>query len=223
MTLTTSDPKIVIVDDDTVIRDGLPLLLPRVQFSAAFADTESFLLSSPTADMVLLDLNLQGTGRVGVRQAADAVRAVSAAGYRVCVYTNERRRHVLLGCLMAGAQGVVHKAEPMRALSDAVDRIAAGEVVITQALVGLAELVERRAALPKLSDRQRQVLSGRARGESFQSIADRLFITRRTAEEHMAIVSGKFADYLQTHSAADLERLLGFDDGALLTWAGPVS
>lgn len=106
-------------------------------------------------------------------------------------------------------QGIVHKAEPMSALS------AAREIGITQALVGLAELAERRAALPKLSDPQGQLLSGRARGESFQSIA---FITRRAAKEHMSIVTAKFATYLQTHSAAGLERLLGFDDGELLTW-----
>lgn len=217
-----SGPRIAIVDDDTVIRHGLALLLPAIDVAGAYRDTESLLAIRPAVDVVLLDLNLQGTGRAGVRQGADAVRAVRGADYRVCVYTNERRRHVLVGCLIAGAQGIVHKAEPLLALSAAVDEIAAGEVVITQALVGLAELADRQSALPKLSDRQRQVLSGRARGESFQSIANRLHVTRRTAEEHMSIVTAKFASYLQTHSAADLERMLGFDDGELLTWETPI-
>lgn len=211
-------PQVVIVDDDTVIRDGIPLLIPQLEFVGGFPDTETFLAAEVAADVVLLDLTLRGTGKVGALQAVDATAAVCAAGYRVCTYTNDRRRPVLLGCLMAGALGVVHKSEPMSVLEQAIERVAAGEIVITQSLVGLAELAERRDALPRLSERQRQVLSGRARGESFLSIASRLMITRKTAEEHMSIVSEKFASYLRTHSAADLERVLGLDSGDLGEW-----
>jgi two-component system nitrate/nitrite response regulator NarL len=157
-----------------------------------------------------------GTGRLGVRQGATAVAAVAAAGYRVLIYTNERRRAVLVACLAAGASGVVHKAEPIAELREAITAVAHGEIVITPALVGLAELAERRGGLPTLSPRQRQVLSARARGEPFQSIADRLYISRKTTEEHMAIVTAKFADYLHDHSAADLERQLGFAPGDVL-------
>jgi DNA-binding NarL/FixJ family response regulator len=126
---------------------------------------------------------------------------------------------VLAGCLAAGASGIVHKAEPIAALRTAISRVASGEFVITQALVGLAELVERLGELPTLSPRQREVLSARARGESFRSIAQRLFISPRVAEEYMAVVTAKFADFLRDHSAADLERLLGLAPGDLLDWS----
>jgi two-component system nitrate/nitrite response regulator NarL len=143
------------------------------------------------------------------------VLACATAGYRVCLYSNERRRHLLLRCLQAGAQGVVHKAEPTETLADALFQVAAGAVVITTGLIGLAELAERREQLPTLTDRQRQVLSGRARGETFRSIARRLTISEKTAQEHWSVVTEKFAGYLRTHSAADLERLLGLDTGEL--------
>ncbi|MGW4813027.1 LuxR C-terminal-related transcriptional regulator [Kitasatospora cineracea] len=201
------------MDDDTVIREGLPYLLPELRVVLAVSSVQELLAARPAADVVLLDLVLTGTGRTGVRQGAAAVEAVVAAGRRVLIYTNERRREVLVGCMAAGARGVVHKAEPLPALAGAVAEVAADRMVITQALVGLAE---RRCWLPSLTDRQHEVLSARARGEAFRSIAERLFISKKTAEEHMSVVTAKFADFLRDHSPADLERELGLGPGDLL-------
>ncbi|MGW4807901.1 LuxR C-terminal-related transcriptional regulator [Kitasatospora sp. NPDC004272] len=208
--------RVAVVDDDTVIREGLPHLLPGVRVVLAVSSVEELLAARPETDAVLLDLVLTGTGRTGVRQGAAAVEAVARAGHRTLIYTNERRREVLVGCMAAGARGVVHKAEPLAALAAAVDEVAADRVVITQALVGLAELAERRGGLPSLTPRQREILSARARGEAFRSIAERLFIGKKTAEEHMAVVTAKFADFLRDHSPADLERELGLGPGDLL-------
>ena len=207
------------MDDDTAIRTGLPLLIPELEFVGVYASTEALLLERREAQVVLLDLHLHGTGAAGVNQGALAVRSVVEAGYPVCIYTNERRRHVLVGALAAGARGVVHKAEPLAAVTQALTAVIAGEIVITQALVGLAELAERRHALPTLTERQRQVLSARARGESFRSIGDRFFISKKVAEEHMAVVNSKFAEYVRDHSPADLERLLGLESGDLIEWS----
>jgi two-component system nitrate/nitrite response regulator NarL len=208
--------RVASIDDDTVIRRGLPVLLDHVEVVGSYPDTGEFLTAHIDVDVVLLDLVLTGTGRPGVVQGAAAIRALITASHRVLIYTNERRRAVLVACLAAGACGVVHKAEPISALEDAITTVASGEVVITQALVGLAELAERRGELPTLSARQRQVLSARARGEPFQSIADRLYISRKTAEEYMAAVTNKFAEFLRDHSAADLERHLGIAPGDVL-------
>lgn len=191
--------RVVAVDDDTVIREGLPLLIPGFEVVAVFADVESFLMDPPPTDVVLLDLKLDGTGPGGFMRGVAAVQAVAAA-HRVLVYTNERRRIVLASCLTDGARGVVHKAEPVEALASAITEIAEGRIVITQALTGLAELVERRGALPGLSPRERQVLAGRARGESFRSIAARLYVSEKTAAGYMDQVKAKFADYLRTRS-----------------------
>ncbi|WP_194904119.1 LuxR C-terminal-related transcriptional regulator [Catenulispora rubra] len=207
--------RVVGIDDDTIMRDGLALLLTAHDVTATFPSVTEFLRAAPRADVVLVDLKLSGTGRVAELQGQAAVRAVAGAGYPVLVYTNERRRAVLVGCLAAGARGVVHKAEPLDALADAVSRVAEGHTVITQALTGLAELAGRRGRIPSLSPRQREVLAGRARGESFAAIAARLFITPKTTEEHMAKVTEKFAEYLRTHSPADLERHLGLDPAEL--------
>ncbi|MCW2913169.1 MAG: hypothetical protein JWN52_1237 [Actinomycetia bacterium] len=213
--------RVAMVDDDTIMRDGLPLLLPQIEVVASFANTDALLAAAPEAEVVLVDLKLAGTGRVPVVQGPAAVHAVAAAGYPVLVYTNERRRAVLVNCLAAGARGVIHKAEPLSALHKAVTRVTEGQIVITQALTGLAELAERRGRLPGLTPRERQVLSGRARGESFRSIGERLFITDRTAEGYMKGVTEKFATFLRDHSPADLEHYLGLEPADLTDWQAP--
>lgn len=208
--------KLAIVDDDTAIRDGMPLLLPSIDVVAQYAGVDELIDARPTVDLVLLDLHLNGTGVHRRRQGRAAVRLAVAHDYCVLIYTNERRRRVLVECLAAGASGVLHKAEPISALESAIADVVAGDTVITQALVGLAELAERRGELAQVSPRQREVLSGRARGESYGSIARRLYITEGVAHEHMQIVTRKFADFLRSHSAADLERYLGFAPGDLM-------
>jgi DNA-binding NarL/FixJ family response regulator len=210
--------RLVVIDDDTVIREGLPLLVgERADVVGAFSDVAGYLASPPACDLCLLDLHLVGTQLSAGPQGARAVEAVAATGTPVLIYTNERRRWVLAGCLAAGARGIVHKAEPLHALVEAIDSVLAGHPVVTTALAGLAETCQRHGRLPDLSPRQVEVLRLRARGVPFKSIAPRLGIQRKTAEEHMAGVVTKFADYLHTHSAADLERALGIAVDDLLS------
>jgi DNA-binding NarL/FixJ family response regulator len=211
--------RVACVDSNTVIREGLPNLLSRVQVTAAYDSVEALLTDRPDVDVVLLDLVLRHSDNQALHQGAAAVRTAVQAGYRVIIHTDERRREVLAGCLALGARGIVHKSESLAVLEQAVLDVIEGAVVTTNALVGLAEVVERHGELPSLSARQRQILSARARGESFRSIAERLFISRKTAEGHMELIVAKFAEYLREHSPADLERLLGLGPGDVFDWS----
>lgn len=214
---TVTAPAVVCLDDDTLIREGVLRLLGGVRVVGAFARVEDLLGARPAADVALVDLGLRNPeddtpSLHGMR----GVAAVADAGYRVLIYSNERRRHVLAGCLAAGASGIAHKSEPLTTLREAITSVADGRMVITTALAGLAEVVERRGRMGGLSPRQSEVLRARARGESFKSIGARLYISPKTAEEYMAEVTRRFAHYLRDHSAADLERRLGIGSGDLL-------
>ena len=209
----------VCVDDDTLIREGVARLLVGLNVVATYARVEALLEALPEADVVLLDLSIPAAlagSPVNVLQGVRGVAAVAQAGYRVLIYTNERRREVLAGCLAAGANGVVHKSEPLPVVVEAARQVAAGQVVITTALTGLAEAITRRGTMAPLPPRQGEVLRARARGESFKHIGARLHIAPKTAEEYMSEVTQRFAEYLRDHSAADLERHLGVGPGDLL-------
>ena len=212
----TAPITVAVIDDDTIVREGLAALLPRHRVVCAFDHHGEFLTRKPDVQLVILDLNLDGTGGTGLRHGAAAIADLRAAGYPVLIYTNENRRLVLAGCLAAGAGGVVHKTQPLAALAEAVSAVHAGRTVITSALTGLAEAVDRYGRLPTLTPRQRQVLAARARGRTFRRIASDLGISEKMAHEHMGAVTAKFADYLRTHSSADLEHALGLAKGDLL-------
>jgi DNA-binding NarL/FixJ family response regulator len=209
--------RVAIVDDDTVLREGLPRLLTRcepVLTARTVAELTARLRTNGPVDVVILDLNLNGRGDdPDPLHGRRGIAALTAAGQRCLVYTSERRRYVLASCYLAGALGVVHKTEPLTNLEDAVDLVSKGGIVVTTAIAGLVELVSRQGALPQLTDRQVQVLRARARGESFPSIGRRLGIAPKTAEEHLTVVARKFADLFAGASPADLERELGIAVG----------
>jgi DNA-binding NarL/FixJ family response regulator len=212
--------RIAVIDDDTLIREGIAARIPEFDLVVAAHSLEQFRTLAAGADpidLVIVDLHLH---RPGVRPAPAQGRRVITelvdSGRRCIIYTNERRRLALAGCLAAGAHGLVHKTEPVAALSDAVNTVMAGGFVVTPAVAGLVEVVASAGKLPTLSPRQTQVLKCRARGQSFASVARQLFISERTAEDHMNAVVTKFADFLTTHSPADLERELGIGPGDLL-------
>ncbi len=91
-----------VVDDDTVMRQGLQLLMaPYGMQIQPFADVPALLRAQPDVDVVLLDLDLSRTGSGGVLQGRHAV----AAHWPVLIYTNQRRRLVLAACLAAPVHG----------------------------------------------------------------------------------------------------------------------
>jgi two-component system nitrate/nitrite response regulator NarL len=202
---------IAVVDPNTAVRAGLPLMLSSFAFSATYANCADALADHPDADVMMLAANTCDGGLPG-RRDLDNVAACVAAGYRVCIYTLDRRPHFLARCLRAGAHGVVLKSDPLDALVECLRRVARGGIAIS-----------RNAALPDptadgvtiaLTPRQQQVLAGRARGESFHRIARRLGISERTAHDHWSAIARRFSEFLMTHSPADLERSLGLDPGA---------
>lgn len=219
-----SSPKalrVSLIDDDTALREGLPYVLPGVRFVGVCRNTHEFLTVGPQpgeVDVVLLDLNLnlnQG-GLSNGPQGRRAVQVAAAAGYRILIYTGERRRAVLAGCYLAGARGIVHKTDSINRLYEGIERVAAGQTIVTPAVAGLLDTIAAAGRIRPLTQRQADVLAGRARGETYAAIGRRLHISPRTAEEYMQDVIVKFRGLLETHTPAELERQLGLAPGDLM-------
>ncbi|MGW5240939.1 DNA-binding response regulator [Monashia sp. NPDC004114] len=209
--------RVAVIDDSTVIRGGFALVHPGLEVVGTFASVEEFDTSPRDCDVVVLDLLLRGPrpGTHSTQQGRTAIRSLRAQGHRVCLYTDERRALVLAMCLRAGASGVVHKSDPPQVATRAVHDIAKGQVVVTQSLVGLTELLDRRGARLELSPRQRQVISARARGRHWNDISGSLFITEGVAREHYQAACLKLRDYLCDTSAGDIEHAFGVGPGDL--------
>lgn len=194
-------------------------MLPEVRFVLVCRNVHEFLTLGPKpveVDVVLLDLNLNSGIASSGPHGRRAVQTIAQAGYRVLIYTGERRRAVLAGCYLAGAQGIVHKTESMGRLHEGIERVANGRTIVTPAVAGLLDAIAKAGRIRPLTQRQADVLAGRARGETYAAIGRRLHISPRTAEEYMHDVVEKFRGLLVTHTPAELEFELGLAPGDLM-------
>jgi len=207
-----------VIDDSTVIRGGFATVHPELDVVATYASVEEFEADPVPCDVVVLDLLLRGPQGAATRtkQGRMAIRAIRSMDLPVCLYTDERRAIVLALCLRAGAQGVVHKSDPPAVTVRAIEDVRAGTVVVTQSLIGLTELLDRRGAPLDLSPRQREVISARARGRHWSDVAASLFITEDTAREHYRAACAKLRHYLRHTSPGDIERAVGLAPGDVL-------
>lgn len=206
----------VIVDDATVIRASLPALIPEIDFVEAFPNAEALLKAAPQVDLVVLDLHLANSRQPDARQGIAAIRSLINAGYRVCVYTQEERRFVLAACVAAGALGVVSKAASVDEARTAFTEVGQGRIVVPQSLIGLMEVLVRRDCITLLGPRQREVLAGRARGQTYAEMSKRMYLAESTLRGYWQELSGQVTRYLQQTAPGDIEHALGLGPGDLL-------
>lgn len=224
---TAQRPQIAVVDDGSQTRDTFHLAYPALAVTGAFATVEALLEQHPRASLIVLDLMLSTSlDAPGLLQGPQAIQALRAVGYRVCLYTDERRLLVLAHCLASGATGLVRKSDSLKTNQETFLAVANGHTVVASSMIGLAELLNRRGRLPELTLRQTQVLNARARGEPWKILARRLGITPKTAYDRLESVMDKMVLYLQEarlgtdYSPADVERALGLAPGDLMD-SGP--
>ncbi|MEV4479555.1 LuxR C-terminal-related transcriptional regulator [Micromonospora coxensis] len=209
-------PAVAVVEDAALMRDSFSLLMPGLDVVAAVASVEELTVRRPVVDVVLLDLHLANLEQPDVRQGIAAIRALTGYGYRVCVYSQEERRFVLAACIAAGASGVVSKALPTGRAQQLFLEVAAGGTVMPQSVVGILEVLVRRDCITLLSERQRQVLHGRARGLSYAQVAKQLFVSESTLRGYWLDLTRSLSESLRDLTPGEIERALGLAPGDLL-------
>ncbi|UQE75439.1 response regulator transcription factor [Gordonia sp. PP30] len=189
-----SDPapiRVMVVDDHPMWRDGVARDLTDEGFDVvAAADgvqraTEMARAYQP--DVVLMDMQLpDGNGA----QATVAVLAVSPNS-RILVLSASEERDDVLEAIKSGAGGYLVKSAQRSELVAAVRATAAGQTVFTPGLAGLVLGEYRRLAkdpaddAPALTERETEVLRYVAKGLSSRQIAERLYLSPRTVENHV--------------------------------------
>jgi DNA-binding NarL/FixJ family response regulator len=194
--------RVLVADDQAVIRDGLALLLstaPDLDVVGVAADgveaVELALRVRP--DVVLLDLrmpNLDGAG-------ATAALAAQAPGVRVLILTTYADDEAVLPALRAGAAGYLTKDTTGEALFAAIRDVAAGRTVLDAAVQArLVALLREPVASPistadespgDLTPREIDVVRLVAEGLSNRQIARRLFVGEATVKTHLNHVLSK--------------------------------
>ena len=189
--------RVVIGEDEALLREGMVLLLERAGFDVVAAEDDATRLVSAVLhhrpDIVLTDIRMPPDGTDDGLRAALTVRSqLPRTG--VVVLSQHLSRQYALDLLAGGPAGVGYLlkqrvADANRFAAD-LRRVATGGTVldpeIVAAAVARAEQVDH--SVSRLTPRQREVLSLLAQGLSNTGIADSLVITEKSVVEHVSKV-----------------------------------
>lgn len=183
---------VLLVDDHPVVRSGLRAVIDsgeavRVIGEAATGEEALTLASQLHPDVVLCDLRL-GTGMDGIATTA-ALRALAPAP-AVLILTTFDRDAEIIGAMEAGAAGYLLKEVDPEVIVDGIHRAAAGEVVLAPDLASRV-LKGMHRPLPRLTEREAEVLRLLATGSTNKEIARTLFVTEATVKSHLAHIFTK--------------------------------
>jgi two-component system response regulator NreC len=193
---------IVLVDDHTVVRRALRVLLeeePGFEVVAEAEDADGAIryVRGHKPDVLILDLNMPG------RASLEAIPEMQEASpeTKIVVLTMQKEPAFARQALQQGVLGYVLKEAADDELVQAVRSAAAGETYLQPAL-GARLAAEPRAAATDLSERETDVLRLIALGHTNAEIAEQLYISVRTVETHRAHIQQK----LGVSSRAELVR-----------------
>jgi DNA-binding NarL/FixJ family response regulator len=182
--------RVMVVDDHPVWRDGVRNDLEasgRAVVVAEAADggeaIERAIEVMP--ELVLMDLNLPTV------RGVEAIRRIveQSPHVKVLVLSASGEEADVLEAVKVGASGYLLKSATATELADAVTRVRAGEPVFSPSLAALVLGEFRRmsaaAAEPGLTARETEVLKLVAKGYTYREIADKLFISVKTVQNHV--------------------------------------
>jgi DNA-binding NarL/FixJ family response regulator len=198
--------RVVIADDQRVVRDGLVTILGAmdgVQVVGAAEDGAAAvsLATEHDAGVVLMDLRMPGVDGV---EATRALRAGHPA-IAVVVLTTYTDDESILAALQAGAAGFLTKNASPGDIRRALEAAAAGQSVLDAGAAARLVLAAGRepaagrpgpgglpGALPDgLTEREGEVLTLIAQGLSNAEIASQLFVSRSTVKTHINQIFAK--------------------------------
>jgi DNA-binding NarL/FixJ family response regulator len=203
--------RVVIGEDETLLREGLSLVLEREGFevAAAAADGEQLVRAAldHRPELVVTDIRMPPTHSDEGLRAALAIRSELPATAVLVLSQHAQRRYAaeLLGDQPAGVGYLLKQriGELDQFCAD-VRRVCSGGTVLDPELVGtlLGRARPDGDPLDALTERQRDVLALMAEGRSNAAIAERLVISEKAVVKHVSNVY----DQLGLAPAADDHR-----------------
>jgi DNA-binding NarL/FixJ family response regulator len=186
--------RVVIADDEALLREGLARLLEDAGFEVAGrcgdADALLRMVDARKPDVAIVDIRMPpGHADDGLIAAQEIRRRHPHVGVLVLShYLDSRYAARLLEEVPAGAGYLLKdRVSEVAVVADALRRIDEGECVIDPTIV--SRLVARKRArgpLDVLTEREREVLALVAEGHSNGAIGEKLFLSRKTVDSHIS-------------------------------------
>jgi two-component system, NarL family, response regulator YdfI len=190
--------QILIVDDHTIVRSGLRLLLETADHLEVVGEAENGRVALTLAadlqpDVILMDLRMpemDGLTAIGHLQAEQPHIAV-------IILTTYNEDEMMLRGLQAGARGYLLKDMSRDSLIDTIEAAVRGDTLLKPEILQRVLAAQQPAAAPvvaaniDLTERELEVLRVAAEGETNKGIGLRLGITDRTVKAHLSSIYNK--------------------------------
>lgn len=195
--------RVVICDDHSIFREGIKNVLARNPALEVVGEAADGLAAVETVkrqrpDLVVMDIAMPGqSGIEATRELTQALPEI-----RVIILSVHSRKTFIMEALKAGARGYVLKDSAGDKLLDAVSAVLRGECYLDSPVAG--HIVDEFIKLPekdsapeetqsqeRLTDRERQILRLIVEGLPNKEIADRLFLSSKTVDNHRARIMAK--------------------------------
>ena len=189
--------KVLIADDDTLVRDGLKLILEiedDIEVVATANDGKQAFekcgVFSP--EIVLMDIRMPGTdGVLGTKLIKERYPTI-----KVVILTTFKDDEYIREALKNGAEGYILKSLPAQAMIQTLHTVANGTVVIQREVAGSISSMLKSggktdAARLGLSQREGEIMALVGDGFSNREIADKLAISEGTARNYVTMILEK--------------------------------
>ncbi len=215
--------KVVVVDDHSVVREGVKMVLetdPELNVIGEAASGEEAIekVRELQPDVVVMDIAMPGLSGF---EATQRIRQ-SNPEVKVLALTVHDSEAYVFQMLRAGAVGYVLKRSPSADVINAVKTAYKGEAVLHPSVTKLlihdylsrAERGEE-ASYELLSDREREILKLITEGRTNKEIADMLFLSVKTVQAHRANLMRKLGlhDRVELVKYAIRKGIIGLDEG----------
>ncbi|MDO8929068.1 MAG: response regulator transcription factor [Bacteroidota bacterium] len=189
--------KIIIVDDHTLFRNGLRILLNNLENYHVIAEAANGklfldLLETEAPDIVLMDINMPVMDGI----EASAIAHEKYPDLKIITLSMYGEEDYYYKMVNAGVKGFVLKNSDIKEVKTALDVVYDGgsffSAELLQTLVNsLKYSAKSNEFHTELSEREMEILILICQGMSNQEIADKLFISKRTVDKHRANILEK--------------------------------
>ena len=201
--------RVLVVDDHTILRDGLCALLAstgdiEVVGEAANGRDALHMTGELQPDIVLMDIHMP------VMSGLEATRFIrdEFPSVKIIALTQYEDKEYVFPMIEAGAQGFISKTSASSELGSGIRSVYQGDSYLSPAIAKL--LVEDRQSgnstsnrgnsYHQLTNREKEILKLTAEGHTVREIAEKLIISPKTVEGHKTNMLAK----LDLHSTAEL-------------------
>ncbi|EMB9404482.1 response regulator transcription factor [Staphylococcus pseudintermedius] len=198
-------PKIALVDDHFIVRQGLEFLLstqPQIEVVGSFGEGQALLDALATdqiePELILVDLVMPEMNGITLIQKLKEQHT----GIKILVLTSYVDEEHVMSAMQAGADGYEMKDVDPEALMTSIETVLQGDKVIHKdAQQVMDTVITKPHMLNKLSKRETEVLKEMAKGKTNKEIAETLFVSEKTIKTHVSHIFSKLEVTDRTRAA----------------------